>query len=101
MAVPHGTYSLKRWNTGKTKAIVHAWTHYDSVPNGATSFQADVVCFTSPSNVNTWPTEAPSKAVAIGPTTSAALTAKGWAHITAESPDAFGLWEAILRAEST
>ncbi|MDB4676565.1 hydroxymethylbilane synthase [Flavobacteriales bacterium] len=101
VAVPHGTYSLKRWNTGKTKAIVHAWTHYDSVPNGATSFQADVVCFTSPSNVNTWPTEAPSKAVAIGPTTSAALTAKGWAHTTAESPDAFGLWEAILRAEST
>ena len=101
VAVPHGTYSLKRWNTGKSKATLHAWTHYEPIPNAAAVQEADVVCFTSPSNVNTWQTEAPSKIVAIGPTTSAALTEKGWGHTTAESPDAFGLWEAILQAEST
>jgi hydroxymethylbilane synthase len=101
VAIPHGTYSLKRWNTGKTQATVHAWTHYEPVPHGSSTESADVVCFTSPSNVNTWHTEAPAKVVAIGPTTSAALTAKGWPHTTAESPDAFGLWEAILEAKSS
>jgi hydroxymethylbilane synthase len=101
VAIPHGTYSLKRWNTGKTQATVHAWTHYEPVPHEAGTESADVVCFTSPSNVNTWQAEAPAKMVAIGPTTSAALTAKGWSHTTAVSPDAFGLWEAILEAKSS
>lgn len=101
VAIPHGTYSLKRWNTGKTSASLHAWTHYEPLPASQAVPQADVVCFTSPSNVNTWQAEAPQKIVAIGPTTAAALSAKGWPHTTAESPDAFGLWEAILNAESS
>ena len=101
IAIPHGTYSLKRWNTGKTEATLHAWEHYELIPNDQVPGQSDVVCFTSPSNVNTWQGDRPQKIVAIGPTTAAALAAKEWSCTTAKSPDAFGLWEAILHAKTS
>ena len=98
VAIPHGALSMKRWEETSTEAQLHPWVHYHTVPSTIPAPTADVVCFTSPSNVEAWTGPAPTCAVAIGPTTSAALSAHGWQHITAEFSDAFGLWEAILEA---
>lgn len=97
VAIPHGTLSMKRWEETRTEAQLHPWEHYHTVPGTVPAPASDVVCFTSPSNVQAWTGPAPTCAVAIGPSTSAALNALGWQHITAESSDAFGIWEAILR----
>ena len=98
VAIPHGALSMKRWEETSTEAQLHPWVHYHTVPSTHHAPHADVVCFTSPSNVQAWNGPAPDCAVAIGPTTSAALSAREYAHITATFSDAFGLWEAILKA---
>ena len=95
IAIPHGNRSMKRWETGQGKAKVHPWVHYETVENGQPIPESDVVCFTSPSNVEAWRGTPPATIVAIGPTTAQAILAKGWNCAVADSPDAFGIWEAI------
>ena len=95
VALPHSDQSLRRWENLDTLATLHPWmaytvaTHQDTPPN------ADAVCFTSPTNVRAWNGPQPSRIVALGNTTSQALTQRGWAHHVAEHPDAFGIWEAM------
>lgn len=96
IAIPHSTLSKRRWETGhNTPYTVHPWPAYSPEPRTASAPEADVVCFTSPSNVHHWTSTPPPRIVAIGPTTSEALSKRGWAHSTAEHPDAFGIWEAF------
>ena len=96
IAIPHSTLSIRRWETeANTPFTVHPWPAYSVEPRHELAPNADVVCFTSPSNVRHWTGSQPSHIVAIGPTTSDALSQRGWAHTTAEHPDAFGIWEAV------
>lgn len=96
IAIPHSTLSKRRWETGHdTPFTLHPWPAYSAEPRPATAPKADVVCFTSPSNVHHWTGTQPPCVVAIGPTTSQALSERGWTHKTAEHPDAFGIWEAL------
>ena len=96
IAIPHSTLSKRRWETGQaTPFKVHPWPAYSTEPRLESAPDADVVCFTSPSNVRHWTGDQPDHVVAIGPTTSDALSQRGWAHTTAAHPDAFGIWEAI------
>lgn len=98
IALPHSTASMQRWNAHPTRASVHAWPHYQTIPTTASkpTMEADIVCFTSPSNVHAWAGAPPTHAVAIGHTTAAALHERQWAHNTADAADAFGILEAIL-----
>lgn len=98
VAIPHSSHSLKRWTETPCAAHLHSWVHYELEAASETPPDFDVVCFTSPSNVELWTWPPPSKIVAIGKTTSRSLTQKGWSHIVASQPDAFGLWEAIAEA---
>ena len=96
IAIPHSTLSKRRWETEQaTPFTVHPWPAYSTAPRLESAPDADVVCFTSPSNVRHWSGDQPARIVAIGPTTSDALSQQGWAHTTAKHPDAFGIWEAI------
>lgn len=95
VAIPHGTASTRRWRDLPLEAELHAWEHYENIPSNEAQIDADIVCFTSPSNVEAWIGDPPAGSIAIGPTTSAAMTRKGWPHVTASSPDAFGIWEAL------
>ena len=95
IAIPHSDRSLTRWANEPCAAQISAWAHYGLDIETATPPECDVVCFTSPSNVHHWPGQRPSRVVAIGQTTSAALKERGWAHKVARHPDAFGLWEAL------
>ena len=96
IAIPHSTLSKRRWETEQaTPFTIHPWLAYSTEPRLDSAPDADVVCFTSPSNVRHWSGDQPARIVAIGPTTSAALSQRGWAHTTAKHPDAFGIWEAI------
>lgn len=95
IALPHSVQSMRRWETDPVPFTVAAWPLYSAEASTLPPPAADIVCFTSPSNVRHWSGSQPATTVAIGPTTSAALTAKGWSHRTAESPDAFGIWEAM------
>lgn len=98
IAIPHGRMSLRRWEGTTTRATLHPWVQYDVVANPEPVPQADVVCFTSPSNVHLWKGDAPAVCMAIGATTSAALHQKGWKHVVAHHPDAFGIMEALQQA---
>ena len=96
VAIPHSTLSKRRWETGASADFaLHTWACYTPESRSEAAPDADIVCFTSPSNVAHWSGPQPRRVVAIGPTTSEALTKKGWPHVEAEHPDAFGLWEAI------
>ena len=96
VAIPHSRQSLRRWETSDpAPCTLHAWPAYAAEPNPQAPPAADVVCFTSPSNVQHWTAPAPSRVVAIGQRTSEALTQRGWPHVVAEHPDAFGIWEAL------
>jgi uroporphyrinogen-III synthase len=97
VAIPHGDQSLRRWEDIDTHAQLHPWIAYTMEPSGATPPEADVVCFTSPSNVQHWLGPQPRSSVALGTTTSEALTQRGWTHKVAEHPDAFGVWEAMQK----
>lgn len=96
IAIPHSTQSLSRWTSHPTEAHLYTWAHYAPVRTTSAPPEADVVCFTSPSNVRAWPQPAPACIVALGSTTSEALTTRGWPHTTAQTPDDFGILEAIL-----
>lgn len=95
IGIPHGNRSMRRWESSPGKARIHPWVHYETVENGQPIPEHDVVCFTSPSNVEAWRGTPPDAMVAIGPTTAQAILAKGWSCTVADSPDAFGIWEAI------
>ena len=95
IAIPHGTRSLRRWEQTETLATLHPWAQYEVVANPEQVPHADVVCFTSPSNVHLWKGDAPAVCLAIGATTSAALDDRGWDHVAAHHPDAFGILEAL------
>ena len=96
VAIPHSTLSKRRWETGTSPdCALHAWACYSTESCSEAAPDADIVCFTSPSNVAHWTAPQPHRIVAIGPTTSHVLTEKGWPHVQAEHPDAFGVWEAI------
>ena len=96
IAIPHSTLSKRRWETEQaTPFTIHPWLAYSTEPRLDSAPDADVVCFTSPSNVRHWSGDQPARIVAIGPTTSDALSQRGWTHTTAKHPDAFGIWEAI------
>lgn len=99
VAIPHSTQSKRRWETeSHSPCHIHAWPAYTAKPNPTAPPLADVVCFTSPSNVEHWPGEAPSRIVAMGATTAEKLSERGWAHSVAKHPDAFGIWEALQEA---
>lgn len=96
IALPHSTLSKRRWETAlDTSFTVHPWPAYSVESRPESAPDADVVCFTSPSNVRHWTGGQPPRIVAIGPTTSDALSQRGWTHTTAGHPDAFGIWEAV------
>ena len=99
VAIPHSTLSKRRWEALPTEVDCIAWAAYDVSPAATPPPEASVVCFTSPSSVAHWTGRQPQRVVAIGATTSAALTQLGWPHTVAEHPDAFGLWEAMHKAE--
>ena len=96
VAIPHSTASLKRWEEHPTSATLYPWAHYQPAPTSIQPPTADIVCFTSPSNVAAWTGPVPDKAVALGLATSAAMKARNWPHATAKTPDAFGILESIL-----
>lgn len=95
VAIPHSKQSLKRWESLGSPAHLHPWVHYGTEPNLGTAPACDTTCFTSPTNVRHWNGPQPTNIVAIGPTTSDALNARGWGHKVALHPDAFGIWEAF------
>ncbi len=95
VGLPHSEVSLRRWENVDTLAELHPWVAYTMEPNEEIPPGGDVVCFTSPSNVRAWTGTEPERIVALGTTTSEALTERGWAHQVAEHPDAFGVWEAL------
>ena len=95
VGLPHSDLSLRRWENVDTVATLHPWVAYTMEPNESSPPGADVVCFTSPSNVRAWTGPRPQHIVALGNTTSDALTERGWVHRVAEHPDAFGVWEAM------
>lgn len=95
VAIPHSAQSLQRWQGMDSPAHLLPWPAYTMEPNGETPPTGDVVCFTSPTNVRAWKGAQPQRIVALGTTTSQALTQRGWRHRVAEHPDAFGVWEAL------
>lgn len=95
IAIPHSSESLMRWKTESCAARISSWAHYALDTEIQTPPITDVVCFTSPSNVDRWKGPQPLRIVAIGRTTSSALLKKGWTHKVASHPDAFGIWEAL------
>ena len=95
VGLPHSEVSLRRWENVDTLAKLHPWVAYTMKPNEGIPPGGDVVCFTSPSNVQYWTGPEPKRIVALGTTTSEVLTERGWAHRVAEHPDAFGIWEAM------
>jgi uroporphyrinogen-III synthase len=95
VGLPHSEVSLRRWENANTLAELHPWVAYSVKPNKGIPPDGDVVFFTSPSNVRAWTGPRPERIVALGTTTSEALTERRWAHRVAEHPDAFGVWEAL------
>jgi len=99
VAIPHSALSLTRWESKEIPGALYAWAHYTPVSVSASPPEADIVCFTSPSNVEAWSLAPPSRIVALGSTTSAALDKLNWPHAVAQSPDDFGILEALLTME--
>lgn len=99
VAIPHSDRSLTRWESKEIPGELYAWAHYTPISVPASPPDADIVCFTSPSNVEAWSHTPPTRIVALGPSTSAALEQRKWPHTVAQSPDDFGILEAILTLE--
>ena len=96
VAIPHSTRSMRKWESKKIPGALYAWAHYTPVSVSASPPEADIVCFTSPSNVEAWSHAPPPRIVALGSSTAAALEQRNWPHAVAQSPDDFGILEAIL-----
>ena len=96
VAIPHSMRTLSRWESQDIAGPLYAWPHYEPVPLPVKPPQADVVCFTSPSNVEAWSLAPPSRIIALGPSTSRALGQRNWDHVVCQTPDDFGILEAIL-----
>ncbi|MGB2135564.1 MAG: uroporphyrinogen-III synthase, partial [Flavobacteriales bacterium] len=99
VAIPHSARSLKRWESKEIPGTLYAWAHYSPVSVSASPPETEIVCFTSPSNVEAWSQTAPSRIVAFGSRTSAALELRNWPHTVARTPDDFGILEAVLAME--